>query len=274
MLCSSNGRHQPSPGETHMHNLRFHLNKAGKVLFTGLFVCIAAVATPSTAKSQAALLVLLFGEDVATEDFFFSLKLGGNLSNLSAIDNTKNALGLNFGLVVNMKLSDKFFLVPEFMPLSPKGAKSIPFRTTGDAGLDQLILPATSTATQLNYIDIPVVVKYYVTKDLGIEAGPQVSILTSATDVFRGKIKEDDDLVFESDIKSKLNTIDVGVVAGLTYSLWNARGGKGLYIHARYAFGLMDIVKDNPGDAIKNSAFQFSVSFPFINPPEQKTGAK
>jgi hypothetical protein len=257
-----------------MHELRVHLNKAGETLFTWLMVCLATVAMPSTAKSQAALLVLLFGEDVATEDFFFSLKLGGNLSNLSGIDNTKSALGLNFGLMVNMKLSDKIFLVPEFMPLSPKGAKNIPFPSTGDASLDQLVLPTTSTATELNYIDIPVVVKYYVTKDLGIEAGPQISILTGATDIFRGKIKEDDDLVFESDIKSRLNTIDVGVVAGMTYSLWNERGGKGLYIHVRYAFGLMDIVKDNPGDAVKNSTFQFAVSFPFINPPKQQEGAK
>jgi hypothetical protein len=257
-----------------MNNLRSRLRKARNILFTWLFVCIATVAMPSTAKSQAALLVLLFGEEVATENFFFSLKLGGNLSNMSGIDNTKSALGLNFGLIVNMRLSDKVFLVPEFMPLSPKGAESIPFRTTGDPSLDQLILPATSTATQLNYIDIPVVVKYYLTKDLGIEAGPQVSILTSATDVFRGKIKEDDDLVFETDVKSRVNTIDVGLVAGATYSLWNARGGKGLYIHARYAYGLMDIVKDNQGDAIKNSTFQFAVSFPFINPPEQPGGAK
>jgi hypothetical protein len=257
-----------------MHNLYSRLRKARNILFTWLFVCIATIAMPSTAKSQAALLVLIFGEEVATENFFFNLKLGGNLSNMSGIDNTKSALGLNFGLMVNMRLSDRFFLVPEFMPLSPKGAKSIPFHSTGNASLDQIIQPTTSTAMELNYIDIPIVAKYYVTEDLGLEAGPQISILTSATDVFRGKIKENDDLVFESDMKSRLNTLDVGIVAGATYSLWNARGGKGLYIHVRYAYGLMDIVKDNQGDAIKNSAFQFAVSFPFINPPKQQEGAK
>lgn len=253
-----------------MKSSRAHFNNLGKILFTGLFMLVATAGIPSTARSQAALLVLLFGEDVATEDFFFSLKLGGNLSNLSGIDNTKTALGLNFGLVANIKLTDKLFLVPEFMPLSPKGAKDIPFRSTSNASLDQLIQPTTSSATQLNYIDIPIVAKYYVTEKLGIEAGPQISILTGATDVYRGKIKEDDDLVFENDMKSNLNTIDAGVVAGVTYSLWDVRGGKGLYIHARYAYGLMDIVKDNPGNAVKNSVFQFAVSFPFINPPEQQ----
>jgi outer membrane immunogenic protein len=211
---------------------------------------------------------------VASENFYFSLKLGGNLANLSNIDGTKNALGLNFGLMASIKLSEKFYLVPEFMPLSPKGAKNIAFRSTGNASLDQLMQPTTSSATQMNYIDIPIVAKYYATKELGLEAGPQISILTSATDIYRGKIKEDDDLTYENDVKSSFNTIDIGVVVGLTYSLWDARGGKGLFVHARYAYGLMDIVKDNPGDAIKNSVFQFAVSFPFIIPPEQQEGAK
>ncbi len=257
-----------------MHSPGSQVNTPRKIFFSGVMVFIVAVFMPSTAKGQAALLVLLFGDDVASENFYFSLKLGGNLSTLSGIMDSKSALGLNFGLAGNIKLAGEFYLVPEFMPLSPKGAKNIPFRPTGNADLDQVIQPTTSTAMQLNYIDIPIVAKYYVTKDLGIEAGPQISILTSAVDVYRGKIKEDDDLVFENNVKSSLNPIDVGAVAGITYSLWDARGGKGLYLHARYAFGLMDIVKENPGDAIKNSVFQFAISFPFINPPVQQETAK
>ncbi len=256
-----------------MQNLRTTLSHRSRTLATALVVLAFALVVPSTARSQAALLVLLFGDDVASENFFFSLKLGANLSTLSGVDDTKNALGINFGLMANIRLSDRFYLVPEFMPLSPKGATNIHFQSTGNASLDQLIQPMTSSATELNYIDIPIVAKYYATKELGIEAGPQMSILTSATDVYRGKINEDDDLVYEDNVKSSLNAIDVGAVVGLTYSLWDARGGKGLYVHARYAFGLMDIVKDNPGDAIRNSVFQFSVSFPFINPPEQQEGA-
>jgi hypothetical protein len=257
-----------------MRILRGPRGKFGKILFLGLVLTLFSSVVPSVAKGQAALLVLLFGEDVATETFNFGLKLGGNLSNLSGIDGTERALGLNFGLVASIKLSDRFFLVPEFMPLSPKGAKGIPFQSTGDASLDQTIQPVTSSATEMNYIDIPIVAKYYVTKELGLEAGPQISILTSATDVYRGKVKEDDDLTYENDVKSALNTVDIGVVLGLTYSLWDARGGKGVFLHARYAFGLTDIAKDNPGDPIKNSLFQFGVSFPFINPPRQEGGAE
>lgn len=241
-----------------------------RILSGGLLLIAVFCGLPSIARSQAALLVLLFGEDVATENFYFGLKAGANLSNLSGIDGTTNRLGFNFGLTVNIKLSEKLFLIPEFMPLSPKGAKSIPFRSTGNDPLDQLILPTTSSATELNYIDIPVVAKYQVTEELGLEAGPQISILTSATDVFRGKVQEDNDLVFEDDITSGVNRFDVGLVVGITYSLGKARHGKGIFLHVRYAFGLMDIVKENPGDAVKNSLFQFAVSFPFVNPPQQE----
>ena len=253
-----------------MPNARARSEGLRRALVTTLLLIVATLTMPSAARSQAALLVLFFGDDVATEDFFFSLKLGGNLSNLSGIDGTKNALGLNFGLMASIRLSDKLYLVPEFMPLSPKGAKSIPFRPTGNADLDGLLQPTTSTEMDMNYIDVPIVAKYYVTKELGLEVGPQISFLTSAKDVFRGMVKEDDDLVYEANVKSALKTIDAGVVVGATYSLWNERGGKGLYIHARYALGLMDIVKDNPGDAIRNSLFQFSVSFPFIMPPKEQ----
>lgn len=240
-----------------------------RVLSVGLVVLAAACAAPSTARSQAALLVLLFGEDVASENFYFGLKAGGNLSTISGVDGVKSRLGFNFGLTVNIKLSEKLFLVPEFMPLSPKGAKNIPFRSTGNADVDRLLQPTTSTATELNYIDIPIVAKYLVTEEIGVEAGPQISILTSATDVFRGRVKEDDDLSFEENVTSKINTLDAGLVVGLSYSLGKAREGRGILLHARYAFGLTDIVKDNPGDAVRNSLFQFAISLPFINPPQQ-----
>ena len=74
----------------------------------------------------------------------------------------------------------------------------------------------------------------------------------------------DDNLFYENNIKSLLNKFDYGLVADLTYSLTEARGGKGINIHFRYGLGLADILKDNSGDALTNSVFQLAVSFPFI----------
>ncbi len=40
-----------------------------------------------------------------------------------------------------------------------------------------------------------------------------------------------------------------------------------------YTLGLTDIIKDNPGDAVTNSVFQFSLTFPFIAVPEEEDGS-
>ncbi|UCE42052.1 MAG: PorT family protein [Candidatus Aminicenantes bacterium] len=220
------------------------------------------------AHSQAALLVLLLGDKVASENFYFSIKAGGNFASLSGIDDTKTYSGFNFGLLATIKINEKFSLVPEFAPLSPKGAKNIPLRPTGNSSLDALLQNSPNTVRALNYIDIPVVAKYHVNERLSVGAGPYLSILTSATDVFKAEVFNQDDLSFEDNIKPDLRSLDYGVVFEASISLSNARGGKGLVIHTRYQMGLSDILKDNPGDSIKNSAFQVFVSFPFIKSAE------
>jgi hypothetical protein len=233
-----------------------------------VIIFILVMFSVQMAHPQAALLVLLLGDKVASENFYFSIKAGGNFANLSGIEDTKTLSGVNFGLLATIKINEKFSLVPEFAPLSPKGAKNIPLRPTGDADLDALLQSSPNTIRALNYIDIPVVAKYQVNERLSVGAGPYLSILTSATDVFNAKVFNQDDLSFEDDIKSDLHTIDYGMVFEVALSLSNARGGKGLVIHARYQLGLGDILKDNPGNSLRNSAFQVFVSFPFIKQAE------
>ena len=51
-----------------------------------------------TASGQAALLVLIFGEKAATENFHFSLKAGVNYSIINGYEEGTNRIGANFGL--------------------------------------------------------------------------------------------------------------------------------------------------------------------------------
>jgi hypothetical protein len=230
------------------------------VLIATLFILFSS----SAIQGQAALLVLLFGDKVASENFYFSLKAGANYSSISNLDNSKADWGLNFGLGMNIKLSDKFFLTPDFMPLSQKGVKDIDPIPTGDAELDLRLQDPSSTFRALNYLDIPVLLKYKVTDEFSISAGPLFSILLSGADTYEVDQGSDDFLRYENNIESQLNTLDYGAALELTYELADARKGKGLRIHAKYALGISDILKDNSGDALTNSVFQFGVSFPFI----------
>ena len=233
-----------------------------------VIVMIVMLFCVQIARPQAALLVLLFGDKVASENFYFSLKAGANIASLPGIDDTTTLVGFNFGLLATIKINEKFSLVPEFSPFSLKGAKNIPLRTTGDASLDALLQNSPNTNRALNYIDIPVVAKYHVNDRLSFGAGPYLSILTSARDKFKAQVYDEDDLSFIDDIKSDLESLDYGVIFEVSYTLSDMRGGKGLVIHARYQLGLADILKENPGDSIKNSVFQISLSLPFIKEAE------
>jgi hypothetical protein len=259
------------PGSSFSRNCRRFLGSRLKTLFLTIIILSSSA---SLAHGQAALLVLIFGEKAASENFYFSIKLGGNISSLSSIDNSSIQHGLNFGLTATIKLSDKWYLVPEFSAISAKGATDIPLRSSGNASLDTLLQTAADRTRELNYIDIPVLAKYQFHESISVGAGPQLSILTGATDKFLAAMPGDAEVSYNDDIKSQLNSVDFGLVVELVYSLSDARKGKGVNIHARYTYGLTDIVKDNPGDALRNSVFQICASFPFVKIEEEEKSDK
>ncbi len=213
---------------------------------------------------QAAILVLLFGDKVASENFYFSLKAGANITNISNTEAEKKNIGFNFGLVANIKLSDRLSLVPEFAPLSPKGNRDVPIMSTGDPALDSLLINPDKTQRKLNYIDVPVILRYKVAERFFIGVGPQIGFLTSAVDIYQSSPLDGNPLTYEKNIKSKLNSIDYGLVFDAMYSVSNLLGGKGIDFHLRYYWGMADILKDNTGSALNNHVFHITASFPFI----------
>ncbi|MBE0557285.1 MAG: outer membrane beta-barrel protein, partial [Proteobacteria bacterium] len=114
---------------------------------------------------------------MASEEFYSSLKIGANVADVTGVDGGSSRLGLNFGLLATIKLSNQFFLVPEFAPLSAKGISKYPAVSTGDTNLDALLGTDNKSSFEFNYLDIPVVLKYYPVKTLNIGLGPYVSYL-------------------------------------------------------------------------------------------------
>jgi len=86
-------------------------------------IIIFLLSAPIQVRGQAALLVLIFGEKAATENFHFSMKLGMNYSIIHGYDEGKNGIGLNFGVVNNIRLNDRFTLLAEFLPLAARSAR-------------------------------------------------------------------------------------------------------------------------------------------------------
>ena len=94
----------------------------------------------------------------------------------------------------------------------------------------------------LEYINVPVMAKFYVTKGLSLNAGLQVGFMTKA------KIKVDGQNV---DIKSFCNKADFSIPLSIAYEFEN-----GLSFEARYTGGLTNVIKES---AIKEAGLRYDI---------------
>jgi hypothetical protein len=179
----------------------------------------------------ALLIVLLAGNVFAQVSG--GVRLGGNLSNLkwsagdlSMTDDSK--FGLLAGVYLTAMLSDRVGIQPE-LAYSSMGSKQ-----DGDG------------TVKLNYIALPVMLRYQVAEQFHLLVGPQASFLMSA------KYEEDGD---EEDIKDSVKGLDFGAVFGIGADI--DRFNVGL----RYALGLANIYDEEGDVEVKSSAFQIVVGY-------------
>jgi len=107
----------------------------------------------------------------------------------------------------------------------------------------------SSLKLNLDYISVPVMVQYNILPALYVEAGPQFSFAISQ------KVKGDGG---SADVNEVFKNFDLGLGLGAGYYFEQRFG-----ITARYVAGLTDIVENNPGDAVRNGAFQIGVAYKF-----------
>ncbi|WP_136668743.1 porin family protein [Flavobacterium sp. H122] len=162
----------------------------------------------------------------------FGVKAGLNLADWSGddADGIDSKVGFHVGGFAEIKLNDKFALQPELL-YSAQGGKA-------DGG-----------TYNVDYINIPVMAKFYATEKFSVEAGPQVGFLVSA----KAKPDSGDDI----DIKDELKSTDFGVNLGLGYNFTdNISAG------LRYNLGLSQVVDADDVD-VKNNVFSLSVGYKF-----------
>ncbi len=217
-------------------------------------------------QGQAALLVLIFGDRVASEKFHLSIDGGINLTNLPGITPQKMELGFNFGLGTFIKVNDKWALTPEFKPLSMKGASKV---NNFNADIPSLNNP--STKLRLDYIDVPLLVQYKITKKIFVSAGPQISFLTSIKQITKGTLSIGDEISVIDNLHGKVKAVDWSFPIEVGYSIADAIGGSGIDIKFRYSYGFTNIFKDQTLGSSANSNFQIFLSFPFIKSQSSKS---
>lgn len=235
-----------------------------KPLSITLICSCLLLANHQKASAQAALLVLIFGDKVASEKFHLSIDGGVNYSSMPGIDQQKATFTPYFGLGTFIKLNNKFALTPEFKPISSRSVKDVKPYSDYSSVLTNVDYRITG-----NYIDVPILLQYKITPRFFISTGPQVSFLLSSNQVAEGTIiNSGGDVKVEEDNINLFNKQYYAVPVELGYSLSTQRGGKGIDIKVRYNWGISEIISDASYGSSNGSTFQFFLSFPFITIPE------
>ncbi len=175
----------------------------------------------------------------------FGGKVGFDLTNFWGSD-VEHGMKPSYqvGLLMEYKMSPKFAIAPEVVFASQGGKyKAI------DLNFFNLDIQKTVTFNT-NYINIPVMLKYYVTPAFSVDLGPQLGINVYS----KYSIEGVDDAI---DIKDNTKTVDLGVGLGGTYNLTD-----NAFVQARYTMGMTKVF-DGDYNKEKNGNIQIAFGMKF-----------
>lgn len=168
----------------------------------------------------------------------FGVKGGLNVSSFAGGNyyDSKSLVGFQVGGFAEIKIIERLSIQPEVL-FSTQGAK-LEF---GNNDFD----------TKLNYINVPVLAKFYITKQFTVEAGPQLGFLVSAKSDGR-------------DAKDAYKSVDTGFNFGAGYNFTD-----NVSVGIRYTVGLSNIADydaetwEDFYDSPKNSVLAVTLAYKF-----------
>ncbi len=166
-------------------------------------------------------LMVLFTAKSLSQGVDLGIKVGANFATLTELPNVDTRTGLNFGAFFTIKFNDKIAIQGDVL-YSQQGA---------EFDLDKV---------DLDYVNVPIVFKYYLVKRLNLHVGPQFGFLVSDFDA--------------SEFEDSYESTDVSGVVGLGLDL-----PLGFRVDGRYNFGLTEFLPD-----VKNNVFSLSVGWTLL----------
>ncbi|PTX62646.1 outer membrane protein with beta-barrel domain [Kordia periserrulae] len=196
-------------------------------------------------KKISILFVLLaIGFTAHAQKISFGFKGGLNSSWVTGdeSDGVTPRIGVHLGVMSEFSLSEKFSLQPELVYSQQGAQQDVAFISQG------MTIAETELKARHNYLNLPILAKYYVAKNFSIEAGPQIGFLLSAEQEGNG---------VEVDAKSALKNIDFAASLGVSYKF-----DSGLNFSARYNAGLSNVNDiDGVDDKNYNGVLQISIGY-------------
>ena len=221
-----------------------------KFLFGTLLFCCIGFAQVKSATSSGSKVVK------------FGLKAGINSARLTDFENAgytlTSRIGFNIGGYLNVNLNDKFVFQPELL------------YTTQGIVQNQVVSGTNIEITyKLDYIAVPLMIKFYPTPKFNIEFGPQLAFIVNKE--FQGKGNgqtvnfEMDSFFQQNNIRLKTNTLDFALNLGLGYEI-----AKGLNLNGRYSIGTTKVFEgadnvDSNGNqsSVRNMVLSFGLGYTF-----------
>jgi hypothetical protein len=173
----------------------------------------------------------------AQESVLFGVKAGVNFTNMNSdsFSDNNTRTGFHLGLLAEIPITNRFSIQPEVL-----------YATQGtEADVIMLGSSPRTTEYKLDYIQVPLLAKIYLTESLSIEAGPSFNFLVN--EEIGGE---------ETDLGS---SFEFGGAIGASYKFIG-----GFFGDVRYINGFTDAFdSDNDTISIKNNGFQVGVGFMF-----------
>ena len=185
----------------------------------------------------AAALMMAAGASAQMPSFEWGVKAGLNVSGVSNIDDSNMKASIYVGAFAEFHVNDWLGIQPEVI-----------YSRQGFAVDDNSVDYARA---RLNYLNIPIMGKFYVLDNLSFETGPQFGFLLNA----REKVKAEGTTV-KADIDGAKN-FDVSWGVGVSYRIFDP-----LDVTFRYNIGLTKIW-DTQDNTPKNGVIQIGVGYRF-----------
>lgn len=231
---------------------KLKINQLVKYILSILFfttICLSA-------HSQA-MLALLFGKNIHNDNLSLGIHVGLAGSDLTSTPGSKLLPGLDLGAYTNVVLSAKWTLSNYFIFKSSRGASSIPL----DHQIQQDV-PGAASATikrKLTYMEISPLMRYNLTAELSVAAGPQVGIRTVAKDIYDITVPNGGKENIVYGLGGSYCLLDLDAAADIQYAFYE---GKGVRVNLRFSQGLTNIYKDAVPFQAHNQYIQLGVGIP------------
>ena len=175
----------------------------------------------------------------------FGGKVGFDLTNFWGKD-TPHGMQLNYqaGLMMEYKFNPHFAIAPEAV-----------FAAQGGKVTRKIDFVDTDCTFHTNYINVPVMLKYYVSPAFSIDFGPQVGFNVYSKMTAKGNAANIEAKLTE-DLKDVTKTVDFGLGLGGTYNLT-----ENAFVQARYTMGLTNVFDDDADCKNGNIQIAFGMKF-------------